>query len=197
MKKWYGTSPVYRHIFGLLVISLLFQLHKDNMMHKKRKDEHKWKPVCWWKMGIAEVARNWQMTVSRFSFKVWKNYPYLLEESDFSVLIKTKSIQFGARLITSCFGIFISYTKTETSLCLYCKKRWFSVGWNNKHTHNILNLNWTSRTIVWGRTSCPTFFLSSLSCSSLWKCFSLSRRCFSASSRALASASSFWKQKRL
>lgn len=39
---------------------------------------------------------------------------------------------------------------------------------------------------------CPTLFLSSLSCSSFWKCFSLSTRCFSASSRALASASSFW-----
>lgn len=36
-----------------------------------------------------------------------------------------------------------------------------------------------------------TFFLSSRSCSSRWKCFSRSRRCRSASSRALASASSF------
>lgn len=35
-----------------------------------------------------------------------------------------------------------------------------------------------------------TFFLSSRSCSSRWKCFSRSRRCRSASSRALASASS-------
>lgn len=39
-----------------------------------------------------------------------------------------------------------------------------------------------------------TFFLSSRSCSSFWKCFSLSRRWRSASSRALASASSLWKK---
>lgn len=41
-----------------------------------------------------------------------------------------------------------------------------------------------------------TFFLSSRSCSSFWKCFSLSRRWRSASSRALASASSLWKMKK-
>lgn len=39
-----------------------------------------------------------------------------------------------------------------------------------------------------------TFFLSSRSCSSFWKCFSLSCRWRSASSRAFASASSLWKK---
>lgn len=39
-----------------------------------------------------------------------------------------------------------------------------------------------------------TFFLSRRSCSSFWKCFSLSCRALSASSRTRAS-SSFWKQK--
>lgn len=42
-----------------------------------------------------------------------------------------------------------------------------------------------------------TFFLSSLSCSSFWKCFSLSSRCFSASSRAFASASSFYRHNQM
>lgn len=43
-----------------------------------------------------------------------------------------------------------------------------------------------------GEPPALTFFLSSRSCSSRWKCFSRSWRCRSASSRALASASSLW-----
>lgn len=39
-----------------------------------------------------------------------------------------------------------------------------------------------------------TFFLSRRSCSSFWKCFSLSMRWRSASSRAFASASSLWNK---
>lgn len=54
------------------------------------------------------------------------------------------------------------------------------------------SVTWLKETTLAGQMYGPTFFLSSLSCSSFWKCFSLSRRCFSASSRALASASSFW-----